>query len=189
MVRHTPRRRERTSARSVADEIDRRRSLIPQENGGTVFDAETQETSYGILVEDGLPFIFDTHRKEGSFVATVEALTEVLHPVRLSMRQADVFVRTAKRLGMLAIPYTGCFFKGNLHVYSYGGTVRGLDLSVVGDSVPESERRLRERFQDAWRRAPNAIRRAQRDLLGNRRKARYAADLEVLQRNAPRQPR
>ena len=176
-------------SRSFADEIDRLRSLIPQENGVTVFDAETQETSYGILVEDGLPFIFDTHRKGSSYVATVEALTEVLHPVRVGVREVGLFVRTAERLGMLAIPYTGCFFTGNLHVYSYGGPVRGLDLSVVGDRVPESERRLRQRFTDVWRHAPGGIRRAQRDLLGNRRKARYEADLEVLRRRGVRERR
>ncbi len=37
--------------------------LLPTENGITVFDAESQETSYGIWFLDDLPFIFDAHWK------------------------------------------------------------------------------------------------------------------------------
>ncbi|HVG36845.1 MAG TPA: hypothetical protein VNA10_03860 [Thermoplasmata archaeon] len=38
--------------------------LVPRENGLTVFDADTQETSYGICFFDGLLFIFDTTARE-----------------------------------------------------------------------------------------------------------------------------
>lgn len=165
---------------SPRDQLRRLRALVPTENGVTVFDAETQETSYGILVEEGLPFIFDTHRKAGTFVATVEALTEVVRPVDVSPRRLKSFGEDAERLGFLAIPYTGCFFKGNLHVYSFSGPIRGLDLSAVGENVQAAERTLREGFRTAWKRTPDEIRRAQRVLLAGRRRARYPADLKVL---------
>jgi len=53
-------------------------SLLPSENGLTVFDAETQETSYGIWFLNGPPYIFDLHRRRGRYVATIELLTEVV---------------------------------------------------------------------------------------------------------------
>lgn len=175
------------TARRTADvsrECQRLRSLMPTDNGVTVFDAETQETSYGILVEDGLPFIFDTHRKDGRFVATVEALTEVVRPVPVKPRELESFVRVAERRGVLALPYTGCFFKGNLHVYSFSGPVRGLDLSTLGGDVRDAEATLRDRFATLWKQAPGRIRKAQHDLITGRRRARYGADLEVLKNDA-----
>ena len=85
--------------------------LVPTENGITVFDAETQETSYGINVIDGLPYIFDTHRKEGHYVATIELLTEVVAPVRIGHARIERFGSAARALGLLPVPYSGCFFK------------------------------------------------------------------------------
>lgn len=194
MVRLTPRGSEVSRGRRVTSRpnpdrvraLRRLRSLIPTENGVTVFDAETQETSYGILFEEGLPFIFDTHRKDGRFVATVEALTEVVRPVRVPARELATFVRSAEQRCLLAIPYTGCFFKGNLHVYSFAGSVRGLDLATLGDTASAAERMLRERFATVWDRAPEGIRNAQRDLLTRRRRARYPADLEILMKGPRR---
>lgn len=156
--------------------------LVPTENGITVFDAETQETSYGICFLDGLPYIFDTHRKDGRYVATIELLTELVAPVRISDARLRRFCRDARALCLLPIPYTGCFFKGNLHVYSFSGPVRGLDLAALGPSVTESERRLRYRMRRLAPRVPVELVRAQRDLLTGRRTVRHTADLAVLRR-------
>ncbi|HYU07381.1 MAG TPA: hypothetical protein VEM77_09420 [Thermoplasmata archaeon] len=54
--------------------------LVPTENGITVFDAESRETSYGIWFIDDFPFIFDTHGKDRRYVATIELLTELVTP-------------------------------------------------------------------------------------------------------------
>jgi len=47
-------------ARALAD-LRVFEQLLPTENGIIVFDAEDQETSYGIRFLDDLPFIFDIH--------------------------------------------------------------------------------------------------------------------------------
>lgn len=156
------------------------RRLAPEDHGLTVFDAETQETSYGTLVVDGLPLIFDTHRKEGSYVSTVEILTEVVAPAGVTPEEVARFAKVAEHAGAQALPYSACFFKGNLHVYAYYGPVRGFDLSVVADDVPAAERKLDDRVGSVWAAIPRGIVEAQRELLSGKRKARYPADLEVL---------
>lgn len=158
------------------------RARIPSDRGLIVFDAETQDTSYGTLVVDGVPLIFDTHRKDGKYVSTAELLTEILEPLRVSRARVEELGRAAARQGLLAIPYTSCFFKGNLHVYAYSGAVRGIDVAAVGASVGDSEAALRVAVEGLWPRIPREIVRAQRDLLAGRRRARYEADLEVLRR-------
>lgn len=155
---------------------------MPSANGLRVFDAETQETSYGIWTLDGLPYIFDTHRSEGRFVATIELLTEVVQPIRLGRERIFRFCQAARRAGLLPIPYSGCFFKGNLHVYSFAGPVRGFDLAALGRSAADSERILRRRVGTLWPRVPEGIGQAQRALFVGRRRARYPEDLEVLRR-------
>ncbi len=166
-----------SSARSDLQTLER---LLQSENGLTVFDAETQETSYGIVFFDGLPYIFDTHRKDGFYVATVELLTELAAPVRIVRDRVDRFGRDARRGGLLPIPYSGCFFKGNLHVYTYFGPIVGYDLAAVGRSVSHAQRTLRIRVEDLGSRIPAEIRRAQKALLLGRRLVRHAEDLEVL---------
>lgn len=156
------------------------RDRIPSDHGLTVFDAETQDTSYGTLVVDDVPLIFDTHRKDGKYVATAEILTEVVNPLRISRARVRDLERDAARRGLLAIPYSSCFFKGNLHVYAFAGVVRGFDVAAVGGSVEDAEAALRARVEGLWDRIPREILRAQRDLLAGRRRARYDADLEVL---------
>jgi len=74
-------------------------TLVPSQNGVTVFDAETQETSYGICVLDGLPYIFDTHRKDRFYVATIELLTELVIPVRIPTKRVRAFCRDARARG------------------------------------------------------------------------------------------
>ncbi|HYY48873.1 MAG TPA: hypothetical protein VFA17_09375 [Thermoplasmata archaeon] len=156
---------------------------MPSATGLRVFDAETQETSYGIWTIDGLPYIFDTHRSQGRFVATIELLTEVVRPIRLGRERVLRFCRDAQRSGLLPIPYSGCFFRGNLHVYGLAGPVRGFDLAALGRTATDSERTLRRRLGTLWPRIPEALRRAQQDLFDGRRPARYPADLEVLRRH------
>ncbi len=162
------------------DDFLRLRQLAPEDHGLTVFDADTQETSYGTLTIDGLPLIFDTHRKETWFVSTVEVLTEILAPARTTPEEVARFSKVAEHAAVQAIPYSACFFKGNLHVYAYYGPVRGFDLSVVAASVAEAERKLDERTRALWPEIPPDILQAQRELLAGTRKARYPADLEVL---------
>jgi hypothetical protein len=159
-------------------------TLLPSENGLTVFDAEAQETSYGICVFAGLPYIFDTHRKDGFHVATIELLTEVVAPVHIPADRVREFCRDARICGLLPIPYSGCFFKENLHVYSFSGPVRGFDLATVGATVAQSERNLFDRVNILRPHVPGAIARAQKELLRGRRHARHAADLEVLIRRS-----
>lgn len=154
--------------------------LVLRERGLLVFDAETQDTSYGMLILDGSPHIFDTHRKDGVHVSTVEVLTEVRTPVRIPRSTLDRFLGHAKRLGLLPIPYSECFFKGNLHVYAFHGPLVGFDLSVVGPTIPEAERILRERATALWPEVPREIVRAQADLLRGRRMPRHPEDLEAL---------
>src|SRR5437870_9446791 len=48
------------------------------------------------------------------YVATLELLTEVVQPVRVSRDHVDRFGRHAREAGLLPIPYSACFFKGNL---------------------------------------------------------------------------
>jgi hypothetical protein len=165
---------------SAAADVRVLESLLPSEHGLRVFDAETQETSYGIWSLEGVPYIFDTHRSEGRFVATIELLTEVVQPIRIGPMQVRQFSGDARRIGLLPIPYSGCFFKGNLHVYAFSGPVRGFDLAAVGRSVPESERRLRGRVESLRRHIPKILLRAQHELLEGRRRVRHAADREVL---------
>ena len=80
----------------------------------------------------------------------------------------------------MPIPYTGCFFKGNLHVYSFSGPVRGFDVAAVSGSARGVERRLHEGVARLWPGIPNELREAQRELLTRRRKVRHPEDLEVL---------
>ncbi|OGS46083.1 MAG: hypothetical protein A3K66_04955 [Euryarchaeota archaeon RBG_16_67_27] len=167
---------------AIRADLEDLRRLVPADDGLTVFDAETQDTSYGILVVGALPLIFDTHRKEGRYVSTVEILTEITRPLRLPSERVRAFARTARRHGLLAIPYSACFFKGNLHVYAFSGPMRGLDVATVGGTVAEAETRLDARLRAIWPKVPPEILRAQRDLVAGRRRVRYAADLEVLQR-------
>ncbi len=154
--------------------------LAPEDHGLTVFDADTQETSYGTLVVEGLPLIFDTHRKDSSYVSTVEILTEIVAPASVTPEEVARFAKVAEHAGAQTLPYSACFFKGNLHVYAYYGPVRGLDLSVVAGSVAEAERKLDVRLRALWPEVPNGVTAAQRELLAGKRKARYPADLEVL---------
>jgi hypothetical protein len=154
--------------------------MIPSENRLTVFDADTQETSYGICFFDGLPYIFDTHCKGARYVATLELLTEVVQPVRVSRNQVDRFGRDAREAGLLPIPYSACFFKGNLHVYAFSGPVRGFDLAAIGPTALQSERALMRRVNRLKSQVPTAIARAQRELLAGNRRARHQADLQVL---------
>src|SRR6266571_2767325 len=145
--------------------------MIPSENRLTVFDADTQETSYGICVFDGLPYIFDTHRKGTRYVATLELLTEVVEPIRVSRDRIRRFGRDARKAALLPIPYSACFFKANLHVYAFSGPVRGFDLAAIGATALQSERALMQRVTQLRSRVPAAIAQAQRELLeGNRRK-------------------
>lgn len=174
------------TAMDAEAEVRRLHGIVPSENGVTVFDAETQETSYGIVHFDGLPFIFDTHRKGTDFVATIELLTEIKDPVRISGARVARFNRMAERTGLLPIPYTGCFFKENLHVYSFSGPIRGLDLAAHGSSATEAEQRLFERVASLWPSIPGEIRQAQAELLANRREARHPEDLDVLRRSSRR---
>ena len=153
---------------------------MPSENGLTVFDADTQETSYGIWFLDGLAYIFDTHRKGRRYVATLELLTEVLEPVRVSGDRIHRFNRDARAGGLLPIPYSACFFKGNLHVYTFSGPVRGFDLAAIGDTAVQSERALMQRANRLKSRVPAAIARAQRELLEGKRRPLHDADLRVL---------
>src|SRR5207302_4205802 len=90
--------------------------LVPSENGLTVFDADTQETSYGICFFDGLPYIFDTHRKGTQYVATIELLTEVVQPVRVARDSVARDRRNARAAAPLPNPYPGCVFEGKLHI-------------------------------------------------------------------------
>ena len=154
--------------------------LAPEDHGLTVFDADTQETSYGTLVVDGLPLIFDTHRKDRWFVSTVEILTEVVAPASVSPEAVARLAKVAEHAGVQTLPYSACFFKGNLHVYAYYGPVRGFDVSVVADSVLAAEAKLDARARSLWPQLPAGLVEAQRELLAGRRKARYPADLEVL---------
>ena len=165
--------------RSTAD-LRHLETLIPSENGVTVFDADTQETSYGICFFDGSRFIFDTHRKGTRYVATIELLTEVVRPVRVTRDSVDRFRRDARAAGLLPIPYTGCFFKGNLHVYAFSGPVRGFDLAAIGNTAGQSERALFSRMDRLKSRVPGPIARAQRELLEGKRHPRHTADLRVL---------
>ena len=156
------------------------RRLAPEDHGLTVFDADTQETSYGTLVVDGLPLIFDTHRKESWFVSTAELLTEINAPASTTPEEVDRFAKVAEHAGVQTTPYSACFFKGNLHVYAYYGPVRGLDVSAVGTTVAEAERKLDAGVRSLWPSVPPGVREAQKELLSGTRKARYPADLEVL---------
>ena len=162
------------------DEFLRLQRLAPEDHGLTVFDAETQETSYGTLVVNRLPLIYDTHRKESAFVSTVEILTETIAPAAVTPDEVARFAKVAEHAGVQALPYSACFFKGNLHVYAYYGPVRGFDLSVVADDVPAAERKLEARVESLWPDIPQGIVDAQRELLTGKRKARYPADLQVL---------
>lgn len=148
----------------------------------TVFDADTQETSYGIWHLDGLPHIFDTHRAKGRYIATLELLTELAHPLRIRPDVLRGFGLRARRQGLLPLPYSTCFFRGNLHVYVFSGSVRGFDLATVGSSSAESEERLRRKVDVLRPTAPKAVLQAQRDLLEGRRPVRHREDLEVLLR-------
>jgi hypothetical protein len=158
--------------------------LAREDHGLTVFDADTQETSYGTVVIDALPLIFDTHRKETWYVSTVELLTEIVAPASVTPDEVARFAKVAEHAGAQLLPYSACFFKGNLHVYAYHGPVRGLDLSVVAASVPEAEAKLEARLRSLWSAVPAGIVTAQRELLSGKRKARYPADLEVLLRRS-----
>ncbi|OLD91817.1 hypothetical protein AUG86_00120 [Euryarchaeota archaeon 13_1_20CM_4_64_14] len=166
--------------RGAAADLRALERLVPSENGLTVFDADTQETSYGICFFDGVPFIFDTHRKGTQYVATIEVLTEVVQPVRVSRESVDRFRRDARAAGLLPIPYTGCFFKGNLHVYAFSGPVRGFDLAAIGKTAGQSERALFKRMDRLKSRVPGPIARAQRELLDGKRHPRDTSDLRVL---------
>ena len=164
------------------DDVARLRARLPTDHGLTVFDAETQDTSYGILTVAGVPLIFDTHRKTGRFVSTAELLTEVVRPVSVAPAAIERFSRIAPRHGLIPIPYTSCFFKGNLHVYAFHGPVRGMDVAAIGSSVAQAEKNLAGAVASLWPAIPSPVRGAQIDLLRGRRKARYEADLEVLRR-------
>ncbi|HII40043.1 MAG TPA: hypothetical protein HA326_02375 [Thermoplasmata archaeon] len=154
--------------------------LVPEDHGLTAFDADTQETSYGTLVVDGMPLIFDTHRKDAWFVSTVEILTETIAPAAVTPEEVARFAKVAEHAGIQTLPYSACFFKGNLHVYAYYGPVRGFDLAAVAADVPGAERKLDARVRSLWAEIPRGIVDAQRELLSGKRKARHPADLEVL---------
>lgn len=165
------------------------RRLAPEAHGLTVFDADTQETSYGSLVVEDTPLIFDTHRKESWYVSTAEVLTEIGAPASAAPEEVERFAKVAEHAGVQSIPYSACFFKGNLHVYAYYGPVRGFDLSVVADSAAEAERKLDRQVRALWTEIPPGVHEAQRDLLSGRRRARYPEDLEVLVRRMSTGPR
>lgn len=154
--------------------------VIQREGVLTIFDAETQDTSYGIVTIDDRPHIFDTHRKDGVHVATIEVLTEVKVAIRIRSASVGRFVAAARRAGLYPIPYSACFFKGNLHVYAYDGPLVGLDLSAAGPTVATAERNLEARARSVWPRMPREIIQAQAALLEGRRLPRHPADLEVL---------
>src|SRR5207249_12337761 len=97
--------------------------MIPSENRLTVFDADTQETSYGICFFDGLPYIFDTHCKGARYVATLELLIEVVQPVRVSRDHVDRLGRDASEAGLQPMEYSACMIKGNVHIYAFCGPV------------------------------------------------------------------
>lgn len=156
------------------------RRLAPEDHGLTVFDADMQETSYGTLVVDGLPLIFDTHCKESWYVSTAELLTEINAPASAAPEEVERFAKVAEHAGVQAIPYSACFFKGNLHVYAYCGPVRGFDVSTVAQTLEDAERKLAGRVPELWPNVPQGVRQAQKELLAGTRKARYPADLEVL---------
>ncbi len=162
------------------DDLVLLRRLAPEDHGLTAFDADTQETSYGTLVMDGLPLIFDTHRKESWFVSTAEVLTEVVAPASVTPEEVARFSKVGEHVGVQTLPYSACFFKGNLHVYAYYGPVRGFDVSVVAGSVSAAEAKLEARVRALWPELPSGIVEAQRALLAGARKARYPADLEIL---------
>jgi len=166
--------------RGAASDLRALELMIPSENRLIVFDADTQETSYGICFFDGLPYIFDTHRKGTRYVATLELLTEVVEPIRVSRNHVDRFGRDAREAGLLPIPYSACFFRGNLHVYAFSGPVRGFDLAAIGPTARQSERALMQRVNRLKSQVPAAIARAQRELLEGKRRARHQADLRVL---------
>ncbi len=160
------------------------RRLAPEDHGLTVFDADTQETSYGTIVVDGVPLIFDTHRKDASYVSTVEILTEIVAPASVTPKEVARFAKVAEHAGAQTLPYSACFFKGNLHVYAYYGPVRGLDLSVVAGTAAEAETKLEARLRALWPEVPKGVTAAQRELLTGKRMARYPADLEVLRKRS-----
>lgn len=164
------------------------RRLAPEDHGLIVFDAETQETSYGTLMVDGHPLIFDTHRKESWYVSTAELLTEIGAPASTTAGEVDRFAKVAEHAGVQAIPYSACFFKGNLHVYAYYGPVRGFDVSAVAGSVADAEAKLKARVESLWADVPRGVREAQRELLTGKRKARYPADLETLLKRMDSKP-
>ncbi len=164
------------------------RRLAPEDHGLTVFDADTQETSCGSLVVEGLPLIVDTRRKESWYVSTAEVLTEIGAPARATPEEVERFAKVAEHAGVQSIPYSACFFKGNLYVYAYYGPVRGFDLSVVADSVAEAERKLDRQVRALWKGLPSGVREAQAELLSGMRKARYPEDLEVLLRRMSSSP-
>ena len=165
---------------TIAADLGILRSLLPTENGLTVFDAKTQETSYGIWLIDRVPYIFDTHSIQNRFVATIELLTEVLAPIRISVDRVPRFCEDVERLGLLPIPYSGCSFKENLHLYAFSGPVRGFDLAATGPSVRTSERVLLQGVEALRPRIPSRIALAQRELLDGRRSVRHPADRDVL---------
>jgi hypothetical protein len=171
------------------DELLLLRRLAREDHGLTVSDADTQETSYGCLIIDSTPLIFDTYRKESWFVSTAEALTEIGAPARATPEEVERFAKVAEHAGVQAIPYSACFFKGNLHVYAYYGPVRGLDLSVVADSVGDAERKLERQVRSLWNEIPPGIHDAHRDLLSGKRKAPYPEDIEVPMRRMSSGPR
>lgn len=163
--------------------------LAPEDHGLTVFDADTQETSYGTLVVDGLPLIFDTHRKERWYVSTAELLTEIGAPASTTPEEVERFRKVAEHAGAQVIPYSTCFFKGNLHVYAFYGPVRGLDVSVVADAVSVAEQKLAATVETLWPAVPKGVREAQREILSGARKTRYPEDLEVLLKRRGSAPR
>lgn len=171
------------------DDFLRLRQLAPEDHGLTVFDADTQETSYGTLVVEGLPLIFDTHRKDSWFVSTAELLTEIHAPATATPDEVERFAKVAEHAGVQAIPYSACFFKGNLHVYAYHGPVRGFDVSAIGETVADAERKLAVKVPELWPHLPRGIRDAQQELLAGTRKPRYPADLEVLMKRMAQAPR
>jgi len=154
--------------------------LMPTQNGVTVFDAETQETSAGTQFVDGVPSIFDSHRKNRWYVATRESLTELVGRFGISEERVRRFCRAVRAHGLLPLPHSGCFFKQNLHVYAFSGSVCAFDLSAVGRTLNGSERRLRASVESIRLLIPDALTIAQRDLLERRRAVRYPEDLEVL---------
>src|SRR6266540_4772866 len=174
--------RSRRVARATA-ELRVLEQLLPTENGITVFDAENQATSYGIWFLDDLPFIFDTHRKDGRCVddrtpdGGRDPRPDPAGP-GLSLRCGVPRPRSA------SAPVFGCYFKDNLHVYSFSGPVRGFDLVAAGRSVASVEQDLRSRTTTIWPRVPHELLRAQRRRFEGKRRVRHAADLEILRRRS-----